>query len=332
VIKLAQGKEGEVDVKPDLAMQESEMEARGKQMMQGWLVKKQEEGVKEEEGRETGGAGSEGGPGGTEREKEVKKKGRTLVVMGTYSIGKERIVKGESSRGGMRRVWAVLKSNSCGQGDRVKDILRSAQAWHPDVSDRQRAARPAQRQSCRGEWDSGTFDSPSLSWKTRGSICTGTGSSPVQCQVHLLPLGSIQLDRLQPYLHRLHPHFDRILGFRPTGWTYTPPAGTDLLPDVNTVIKRDQARWFSESSLKPMRGSCREYMMYGEYGVDEGGQEGGGGERVSGCRASVARRERSGMYAEPTLSLTFQACRTLSTRASLSSRALHCRFPAQNSR
>lgn len=35
---------------------------------------------------------------------------------------------------------------------------------------------------------------------------------------------------------------------------------------MNTVIKRDQARWFSESSLKPMRGSCREYMMYGECG------------------------------------------------------------------
>jgi len=85
-----------------------------------------------------------------------------------------------------------------------------------------------------------------------------------QSQVHLLPLGNIQLDRLQDYLQRLAPHFDRVLGFRPTGWTYTPPAGTDLLPDVNTVIRRDQARTFTESGLKPMRGSCRQFMMYGE--------------------------------------------------------------------
>jgi DNA cross-link repair 1A protein len=89
-----------------------------------------------------------------------------------------------------------------------------------------------------------------------------------QSQVHLLPLGNIQLDRLQPYLHRLHPYFDRVLGFRPTGWTYTPPAGTDLLPDVNTVIRRDQARYFTDASLRPMRGSCREFMMYGESSVD----------------------------------------------------------------
>lgn len=86
-----------------------------------------------------------------------------------------------------------------------------------------------------------------------------------QSQVHLLPLGNIQLDRLQDYLHRLAPHFDRVLGFRPTGWTYTPPAGTDLLPDVNTVIRRDQARSFTDVSLKPMRGSCRQFMMYGMF-------------------------------------------------------------------
>ena len=80
-----------------------------------------------------------------------------------------------------------------------------------------------------------------------------------------MPLGNIQLDRLQPYLHRLAPHFDRVLGFRPTGWTYTPPAGTDMLPDVNMVIRRDQARTFTDVSLKPMRGSCRQFMMYGEW-------------------------------------------------------------------
>ena len=52
-------------------------EERSKAIMQSWLVK-QEEGVKEE----------------LQELKDVKPK-RTLIVMGTYSIGKERIVKGE---------------------------------------------------------------------------------------------------------------------------------------------------------------------------------------------------------------------------------------------
>ncbi|TYJ58930.1 hypothetical protein B9479_000364 [Cryptococcus floricola] len=82
-------------------------------------------------------------------------------------------------------------------------------------------------------------------------------------QVHLLPLGNIQADRLHPYLANLHPHFDRVLGFRPTGWSYSPPAGVDMMPDVNTVIRRDQARRFGEGDLKAMRGSGKDFMMYG---------------------------------------------------------------------
>lgn len=89
-------------------------------------------------------------------------------------------------------------------------------------------------------------------------------SDPIEAQVHLLPLGNIQLDRLQSYLTLFYPHFDRVLGFRPTGWSYSPPAGTDMLPDVNTVIRRDQARRFGEQDLKTMRGSSRNFMMYGK--------------------------------------------------------------------
>ncbi len=55
-------------------------EERSKAMMQGWLVKREDD-VKEE----------------LVEMKDVKPKGRTLIVMGTYSIGKERIVKGEFS-------------------------------------------------------------------------------------------------------------------------------------------------------------------------------------------------------------------------------------------
>jgi DNA cross-link repair 1A protein len=86
----------EVDVKPsfDLAIDrhalEEEREERSKAMMSGWLVKRDSEvDVKVEEGE------------GKEevlrelKEEKMKPKGRTLIVMGTYSIGKERIVKGE---------------------------------------------------------------------------------------------------------------------------------------------------------------------------------------------------------------------------------------------
>lgn len=62
----------------------------------------------------------------------------------------------------------------------------------------------------------------------------------------------------------MKPHFARILAFRPTGWTYRPPAGVNTLPDVNFVIKRDQARGFSDVSLKPIRGSSRQFMMFGK--------------------------------------------------------------------
>lgn len=37
-----------------------------------------------------------------------------------------------------------------------------------------------------------------------------------------------------------------------------------MLPDVNTIIRRDQARRFGEGDLKTMRGSSRNFMMYGE--------------------------------------------------------------------
>lgn len=76
----------EVDVKPDM-MQDAyaaaaEMEEKSKAMMQGWLVKRESGDDVKEELNEIG-------------QKEMKPKGRTLIVMGTYSIGKERIVKGE---------------------------------------------------------------------------------------------------------------------------------------------------------------------------------------------------------------------------------------------
>ncbi|WWD04187.1 hypothetical protein V865_002254 [Kwoniella europaea PYCC6329] len=189
-IKAEEGEE----IKPD----PSELAERSKAMMAGWLVKKEDNDVKEE----------------LRDINDVKPKGRTLVVMGTYSIGKERIVKAVAK--------ALGTTIYC--DPRKKGILLC---------------------------------------QTDPELHAMLSTDPISSQVHLLPLGNIQLDRMQPYLARLHPHFDRVLAFRPTGWTYTPPAGTDMLPDVNTVIKRDQARWFSEKDLKEMRGSCRTFQLFG---------------------------------------------------------------------
>ena len=44
-------------------------------------------------------------------------------------------------------------------------------------------------------------------------------TDPLEASIHLVPLQTIQVDRLQPYLHKMKDHFSRVLAFRPTGWT-----------------------------------------------------------------------------------------------------------------
>nr|ODN80302.1 DNA cross-link repair 1A protein [Cryptococcus depauperatus CBS 7841] len=183
----------------ELEIKTETREDKGKYVMSEWLVKK-EEGMK------------------TEIDKKLneaeKKKSRTLVVIGTYSIGKERIVKAVAR--------ALNTKIYCDQRKRGILLCQTDPELHQMLS-----------------------------------------SDPFESQVHLLPLGNIQLEKLHPYLTSLHPHFDRVLAFRPTGWSYSPPAGADMMPDVNTVIRRDQARKFTDADLKTMRGSCPQFMLYG---------------------------------------------------------------------
>lgn len=228
-------------------------------MMQGWLVKDEKPDVKsevEDENRDVKSDVKLEAEDGVKEEPLVevkpKPKGRTLVVMGTYSIGKERIVKGR------------LES-ACGT-----DVLAVAKALGSTIY-----CDPRKKGILLCETDPELHAMLSSDPIEVGGRFSQTGWAPIvicladcQSQVHLLPLGNIQLDRLQEYLVRLHPHFDRALGFRPTGWSYSPPAGTDMLPDVNMVIKRDQSRTFTWQGLQPQRGSCRQYMMYGECEVD----------------------------------------------------------------
>ena len=93
------------DAKPDVNAVKAELEEQERDIMRGWLTKREsdadvkeevtDEGVKMEEGDEKPLVKLEAGELSPQKELKVKPKGRTLIVMGTYSIGKERIVKGQ---------------------------------------------------------------------------------------------------------------------------------------------------------------------------------------------------------------------------------------------
>ncbi|KAL4920757.1 cytochrome P450-domain-containing protein [Aspergillus aurantiobrunneus] len=143
-------------------------------------------------------------------------KGRLLVVIGTYSIGKERI------------------------------CLAIARALKSKIY-----ATPAKQRVC------ACLEDPELS-----SLLT---DDPLQAQVHMQTLFEIRAETLCDYLDSMKPHFTRVVGFRPTGWTYRPPAGRTLEnPPVSTVLH--SAHWqtpFSVCDLAPQRGSTRESACFG---------------------------------------------------------------------
>ncbi|KAJ9122410.1 hypothetical protein QFC22_001833 [Naganishia vaughanmartiniae] len=222
-VKMENG--GEPDIKPYLEGQaDAGMQEKGKRLMQDWLVK-QEDNVKAETG---------GGDGAV-----PKKRGRTLVIMGTYSIGKERIVKGRSK-------LLVVKQMSLTVLFGVTGVARALNS---------KIYCDARKRSI-------------LMCQADPELHAMLTSDPLEATIHLVPLQTIQVDRLQPYLHKLKDHFSRVLAFRPTGWTYSPPAGTNMLPDINMVIRRDQKRTFTDAYLRPMRGSSHQFMIFGMQGTD----------------------------------------------------------------
>ncbi|KAL7412104.1 DRMBL-domain-containing protein [Mrakia frigida] len=151
-----------------------------------------------------------------EREMKERIKGeRTLVVVGTYSVGKERLAKGIAQRLGTR-IYA---------------------------EPRKRAYIDAQT------------DDPALT-----ALMTLRSS---ESQVHLIPLGEICHEGLSNYLERYHLSYDRILGYRPTGWTFTPTKGTSTNPEIKALIARDQATSFDARELMPTRGSSETVVMFG---------------------------------------------------------------------
>ncbi|PCH36378.1 DRMBL-domain-containing protein [Wolfiporia cocos MD-104 SS10] len=142
------------------------------------------------------------------------KQDRVLVVIGTYSIGKERIVKA---------IARILQTKIyCDQ--RKAAILR-----------------------CQAD--------PELE-----ALLT---KDPLEGGVHLVPLGVIASDRLKEYVERFKGHFSKAVAFRPTGWTFSAPTGSDMIPSVSTIISRSQSRTFSFAQLNPMRNSSTTLQIYG---------------------------------------------------------------------
>ncbi|KAJ5091076.1 DNA repair metallo-beta-lactamase [Penicillium alfredii] len=142
--------------------------------------------------------------------------GRLLVVIGTYSIGKERICLGLARALGSKIFATPQKQRIC---------------------------------AC--------LEDPELS-----SLLT---SNPREAQVHMQTLFEIRADTLADYLDSLKPHFSRVVGFRPTGWSYRPPAGRMLEnPPVSTVLYGEHWKTpFTVQDLTPQRGSTRESACFG---------------------------------------------------------------------
>ncbi|KAJ5953055.1 DNA repair metallo-beta-lactamase [Penicillium vulpinum] len=142
--------------------------------------------------------------------------GRLLVVIGTYSIGKERICMGIARALGSKIFATPPKQRIC---------------------------------AC--------LEDPELS-----AMLT---SNPHEAQVHMQTLFEIRADTLADYLDGFKPHFSRVVGFRPTGWTYRPPAGRIVQnPSVSTVLHGEYWKSpYTSQDLTPQRGSMRESACFG---------------------------------------------------------------------
>ncbi|RPA87680.1 DRMBL-domain-containing protein, partial [Ascobolus immersus RN42] len=131
--------------------------------------------------------------------------GRLLVVIGTYSIGKERICLGIAS------------------------------ALHTKIF-----AAPAKMATAKA------LEDPHLN-----SFLTPI---PEDAQVHMTTLKDITVDSLKSYLSTLSTGgFTRIVGIKPTGWSYRPPGNRGLdKPSVRSIL--DDEAWespFGVADLKP---------------------------------------------------------------------------------
>ncbi|KAG8966809.1 hypothetical protein FRC03_011332 [Tulasnella sp. 419] len=139
---------------------------------------------------------------------------RVLICVGTYSIGKERIVKAIAG--------ALSSKVYC--DSRKLSILQ-----------------------CQEDED-------------LHSLLT---TDPYDAQVHMVPLQVINLEKLEDYFSRFKNGFSTVVGFRPTGWTFTAPPGSEVVQSISGFISKHQSREFNSTSLTLARNSSQKLKIYG---------------------------------------------------------------------
>ena len=88
-------------------------------------------------------------------------------------------------------------------------------------------------------------------------------SNPLEAGVHFVSLGQVTSDRFKEYMARWKGHWTHAVAFRPTGWTDSPPVGSDPMPPISKVVTTAQSRTFSHANLQPGRNSTNTLMQYG---------------------------------------------------------------------
>ncbi|KAG5990958.1 hypothetical protein E4U52_004101 [Claviceps spartinae] len=93
----------------------------------------------------------------------------------------------------------------------------------------------------------------------------------VEAQVHMQSLMEIRAETLQEYLDGYKPHFSRIVGFRPTGWSFRPTNGKQITANtppssISTQQLLHGKGWrtrFAYKDFVAQRGSTKEAMCFG---------------------------------------------------------------------
>jgi DNA cross-link repair 1A protein len=92
---------------------------------------------------------------------------------------------------------------------------------------------------------------------------------PLEASVHVTSLFAINQESLSDYLDQFPGRFDKIVGLRPTGWTFKPGQdGEDSTPSVSKTIA-DLSRSWTPTALYPQRDStdrCQAFSVcYSEH-------------------------------------------------------------------
>ncbi|KAH9072370.1 DNA repair metallo-beta-lactamase, partial [Lactarius deliciosus] len=88
-------------------------------------------------------------------------------------------------------------------------------------------------------------------------------ADPFSVNVHIVPLNVATSNRLKEYMGRWNGHWTKAVAFRPTGWTYSPPAGTCSTLSVPSTLARPPHGEFTHAHLRPARGSTPSAQLFG---------------------------------------------------------------------